>query len=60
MPHVRVGDIELYHELIDYTEPWKPAPPPVVFVHGLGGDHGMWHLQEQYLLQKSTDNINLK
>ena len=45
MPHVRVGDIELYHELIDYTEPWKPAPAPVVFVHGLGGDHGMWLYQ---------------
>src|SRR5262249_5151458 len=31
MPHVRVGDIELYYELIDCTEPWRAGPAPVVF-----------------------------
>jgi 3-oxoadipate enol-lactonase len=45
MPHMRVGDVELYYELIDYTEPWKAGPAPVIFVHGMGGDHGMWLYQ---------------
>jgi 3-oxoadipate enol-lactonase len=45
MPHLRVGEIDLYYELVDYTAPWKAGPAPVVFVHGLGGDHGMWMFQ---------------
>ncbi len=45
MPHQRVGDIDLYYELTDFTEPWKTGPAPVVFIHGLGGDHGMWLYQ---------------
>lgn len=45
MPHVRVGDVEIYYELADYTEPWKAGPPPVVLIHGLGGDHGVWLYQ---------------
>ena len=45
MPHARVGDIEMYFELVDYTEPWKAGPPPVVFIHGLGGDHTVWLYQ---------------
>jgi 3-oxoadipate enol-lactonase len=45
MPHVRVGDIELYYDLIDCTEPWKAGPAPVLFIHGLGGDHRMWLYQ---------------
>ena len=36
MPHVRVGDVDLYYELIDCTEPWRPGAPPVVLLHGLG------------------------
>lgn len=42
MPHQRVGDINLYYELTDFTEPWSAGPAPVVFIHGLGGDHSMW------------------
>jgi len=45
MPFERVGDVDLYYELVDYTEPWKSGPAPVVFVHGLGGDHHMWLYQ---------------
>ena len=45
MPQQRVGDINLYYELTDFTEPWTAGPAPVVFVHGLGGDHGMWLYQ---------------
>ena len=45
MPHMHVGDVELYYELLDYTEPWRAGPMPVVFVHGLGGDHSMWLYQ---------------
>ncbi len=45
MPHKRVGDIDLFHELIDCTEPWKAGPAPVVFIHGLGGDHTFWLYQ---------------
>lgn len=45
MPHIRVGDVELSYQLIDYTEPWKAGPVPVVFIHGLGGDQRMWLYQ---------------
>lgn len=45
MPHVRVGDVELYYELIDCTEPWHSGPPPAVLLHGLGGDRRMWLYQ---------------
>lgn len=42
MPHARVGDIDVSYELVDYTEPWKPAPAPLLFIHGLGGDRSFW------------------
>lgn len=45
MPHMRVGDIELFYQLIDYTEPWKAGPPPVLFIHGLGGNQDVWLYQ---------------
>ena len=45
MPHTRVGDIDLNYELVDFTEPWKAGPAPLVFLHGLGGDHTMWQYQ---------------
>lgn len=45
MPLIPVGDVSLYYELTDFCEPWKAAPPPIVFLHGLGGDHGFWLYQ---------------
>jgi len=45
MPHVRVGDVELYYELIDCTEPWHSGPPPLVLLHGLGTDRRVWLYQ---------------
>src|SRR5713226_1021166 len=45
MPHMRVGEVQLYYRLIDFTEPWKAGPAPVVFIHGLGGSHAMWLYQ---------------
>jgi 3-oxoadipate enol-lactonase len=45
MPHVRLGDVELYYELIDCTEPWHSGPPPAVLLHGLGTDRRVWLYQ---------------
>jgi 3-oxoadipate enol-lactonase len=45
MPLQRVGDVELYYELIDWTEPWKSGRLPVLLIHGLGGDHRFWLYQ---------------
>jgi pimeloyl-ACP methyl ester carboxylesterase len=45
MPHVRVGEVELYYELVDCTEPWHSGPPPIVLLHGLGTDRRIWLYQ---------------
>lgn len=45
MPHVRVGDVELYYELVDCTEPWRSGVPPAVLMHGLGLDRRIWLYQ---------------
>jgi len=45
MPHEPVGDVSLYFELHDFCEPWRAARSPIVFIHGLGGNHAMWLYQ---------------
>jgi pimeloyl-ACP methyl ester carboxylesterase len=45
MPQQRVGDVDLFYQLVDYCEPWASDRTPVVFLHGLGGSHGMWLYQ---------------
>jgi 3-oxoadipate enol-lactonase len=45
MPHVRVGEVELYYELVDCTEPWRAGAPPAVLLHGLGTDRRIWLYQ---------------
>lgn len=45
MPHVRVGEVELYYELVDCTEPWRSGAPPAVLLHGLGEDRRTWLYQ---------------
>ncbi|MBX3026084.1 alpha/beta fold hydrolase [bacterium] len=45
MPSVRVGDVDLYYELIDCTEPWRAGAPPAVLLHGLGTDRRLWLYQ---------------
>lgn len=45
MPHVRLGDVDLYYELIDCTEPWRSGVPPAVLIHGLGTDRRIWLYQ---------------
>jgi len=45
MPHQRVGDVDLFHRIVDYCEPWTHDRTPLVFIHGLGGTHAMWLYQ---------------
>lgn len=45
MPSVRLGDVDLYYELIDCTEPWRSGAPPAVLLHGLGTDRRLWFYQ---------------
>lgn len=45
MPGERVGDVDLYYELIDCTEPWRAGVPPAVLIHGLGTDRRLWLYQ---------------
>jgi pimeloyl-ACP methyl ester carboxylesterase len=45
MPLARVGDIDLNYDLVDCTEPWKAGRPPLVFLHGLGGDRRLFLFQ---------------
>ncbi len=52
MTRARVGDVDLFYELTDFTEPWKQAPAPLLFIHGLGGDHAFWSYQVPAFCQR--------
>ena len=61
MPHSRVGDVHLHYELIDCTEPWKPGRPPVLFIHGMGGDRRMWFYQiPEFCSRFATLTVDLR
>ncbi len=61
MPHTRVGEINLYYELHDFTVPWTAGPAPVTFIHGLGGDHSMWvHQVPAFCARFPTISIDLR
>jgi len=45
MSHQRVGDVDLFYQLVDYCEPWSHDRTPIIFIHGLGGTHAMWLYQ---------------
>jgi pimeloyl-ACP methyl ester carboxylesterase len=45
MPDVCVGEVDLYYELIDCSEPWRSGNPPAVLLHGLGTDRRIWLYQ---------------
>jgi pimeloyl-ACP methyl ester carboxylesterase len=45
MPLARVGEIDLNYEIVDCTEPWKATRPPLVFLHGLGGNRRLFLFQ---------------
>lgn len=45
MAFERVGDVNLFYELIDCSEPWGQGRSPVLFLHGLGGTHHLFSYQ---------------
>lgn len=61
MPHSKVGDVNLHYQLTDFTTPWKLGNAPVVLLHGLGGDTGMWFYQTPALCRRfSTLAVDLR
>lgn len=61
MPIQRVGDVDLFHEIVDYCEPWSHESTAVVFLHGLGGSHEMWLYQvPAFCSQFPVINVDLR
>ena len=42
MPTLETRDGPLWYDSVDLTPPWIPDPETVLFLHGVGIDHGIW------------------
>jgi pimeloyl-ACP methyl ester carboxylesterase len=52
MPVQKLGEVSIYYERTDFTAPWKPKKPTLLFVHGLNCSHEHWFQQVAYFSQR--------
>jgi len=48
MPVANLGTVEMYYELDDYTDPWRPSET-VVLLHGMGKSSRLWYAWPPHL-----------